>query len=101
MPKDSIIQLPFERTLNFKKDGKSFSGVLRVLSIQQTSEKKWTCRWSLDFLCQNGAVHGDDPLHALTNCLFVASRLIRESGKDGVQVFWQYQGDYGGLPAYE
>ncbi len=90
--------LPVRRKLNFRFRGKHRTGFVRIGSIFQKANGMWACRCQLDFIYDiGGKIYGEDPLHALTNCLSFMRSLIRGSEKDGWKIWWLYKGDHGGF----
>jgi hypothetical protein len=87
------IVLNLTRQINFKKNGKKFSGVLRLDRVEHVSARKWVCFWSCDYLCDQGHVFGEDPLHALVNCLALVRSLIAGAANEGLTIWWQSPGD--------
>ena len=93
------ITLNFERELQFTLHGERRTGFLRIEKLLFSPEQgRWECRWSLDHIYpETVSFRGDDPLQALATTLDFASSLIRGSELDGAGIFWQYEGDHGGL----
>ena len=93
------IPLDFERELQFTIKGEVLTGKLRIQKLSFSEEKqRWECHWSLDHLYPEPIKFtGDDPLQALTRTLDFASSFIRGSELDGCKIFWQFEGDHGGL----
>jgi hypothetical protein len=95
----SEIPLNLNREFTFLLNGSQKKGWLRLRKLYFDETKaQWRCDWSLDYLYPN-TVHfsGDDPLQALTRTLDFASSLIRGSIIGGDRLYWQYDGDLGGL----
>lgn len=93
------IKLNFERELNFRRLEEISKGKLLIKNIIE-EEGRWTCYWSLDFLCHRGKTFGEDSLSSLTNALIVLEGLIAEAEADGLRIWWQYENDKGGIPFY-
>jgi len=96
----SSIPLDFNRKLTFRKDGKTFEGKLRIHSLEKCDDLKWICFWSLDYVCTEGKARGDDSLNALTNALYVIHKLIVGTSEDGMEIWWQYEGDMGEILSF-
>ncbi len=92
------MKLLFKRYLTFEQSGVRKTGVLQIHRLEQLSESKWACFWSLSYvhpeLC---AVYGEDALKAITNALELLSGLIRGTGEDGLKIWWHHEGDNGGI----
>ena len=88
-----------ERELNFSLRGELRTGVVRIGRIEyQADRERWVCQWFLSHLHHGtGHIYGGDPLEALCNTLDFLVSFIRESARDGYQVWWREQGDLGGL----
>lgn len=93
------MHLNFERELNFRIRGVDTKGKLKILRVEQIAGKnRWACYWSLAHIHpEEGRVFGDDSLDSLFTCLDFIGNLIRGSEKDGLEVWWQYEGDHCGL----
>ncbi len=93
------MELNLERELKFRFADGEKTGKLKVHRIVKVESKDhWACYWSLDFVHpEQGRLFGDDPLDALFTCLDFVGNLIRGSEKDGLRVWWQYEGDHCGL----
>src|SRR5688572_30564230 len=89
----------FERELTFRIRGVETKGKLKILRLEKVEGRnRWACYWSLAYLHpEEGKIFGDDPLDAFFNCLDFLGNLIRGSEKDGLGVWWQYEGDHCGL----
>jgi hypothetical protein len=87
------------RTLTFKIQDRISLGELFIGDIHFFEPKmKWACHWAISFINPEiSRMYGRDPLDALlTTCDFVSS-LIRGSERDGLHLWWQTEGDYGGM----
>ena len=93
------IQLNFVRELHFLIHNEPRTGKLSIHRLVFSEAKqKWECHWSLDHLYPDTvSFTGDDPLQALTRTLDFAASFIRGTEKDGFKVYWQEEGDNGGL----
>ncbi len=93
--------LPFklERELHFRIGGQPSTGKLIVGGVVWVEpKKKWACEYSLAHVDpEGGRIYGADPLDALSKALDFLSSLIRGSEDDGLIVWWQTEGDHGGL----
>ena len=87
------------RDLNFRIKGEHCTGQLRVGDVVWLEEKKrWVCYWSLAYVHpEEGHFYGEDALQAWTRTLDFISSHIRGNEADGLKVWWQYEGDHGGL----
>src|SRR5258707_4265291 len=89
-----------ERELNIKfRDQPMHKGRLVIGEIVFVEQKKqWWCFWFMDLIhTKRSKVYGDDALHALTTCLDLVSTFIRGTERDGWTIYWQKEGDHGGL----
>ncbi len=93
------IPLNFVRDLHFVIRNEPRVGKLSIHRLVYSEAKQaWECQWSLDHLYpETVSFTGDDPLEALTRTLDFAASFIRGSERDGFKVYWQYEGDNGGL----
>jgi len=97
---DDIV-LNFRRELTFSGGGKISKGELNIPRIVFLPERQqWGCHWSITFIKPEPTqyIYGDDPLQALTRTLQAASALLQDSGIPDLKVWWQTEGDDGGLP---
>src|ERR1035438_1191103 len=95
------ITLNFRRELTFSAGGKISKGELNIPKIVFLPDKQqWGCHWSISFIKPEPSqyIRGDDPLQALTRTLHTVSALLRDSGVPDLKVWWQTEGDNGGLP---
>ena len=95
------IVLNFRRELTFSRGGKISKGELSIPRIVFLPDKRqWGCHWSISFIKPEPTQYtrGDDPLQALTRALQAVSLLLRDSGIPDLKVWWQAEGDNGGLP---
>jgi hypothetical protein len=88
-----------ERELHFRVGGEHSTGKLTVGGVSWVeAKKKWACEYSLAHINpEGGRIYGTDPLDALSKALDFLSSLIRGSEEDGLIVWWQTEGDHGGL----
>ena len=97
----TVPMIPFkiERELNFRIGGKHCTGKVIVGDLTwQEERKRWACHFSLAYVHNEVArIYGRDPLGAIINTLDFLSILIRGSEDDGLIVWWQMEGDHGGL----
>src|SRR5205809_3708869 len=97
----SIIPLKIERSLNFRIDGKTAQGFLKVGDLRKKESESnlaecWACSWSLSEIHPETAeVCGEDPLDALLNCLRLIRTLIENHKSIGYEVWWLAEGDCG------
>ena len=94
------VLLNFRRELTFSKDGSISKGEINIPKIVFIPEKKqWGCYWSISFIKPDSrqCIFGDDPLQALSRTLEIASSLLQDSGIADLKVWWQFEGDNGGL----
>ncbi len=93
------IPLNFVRELHFVIRNEPRIGKLSIHRLVfSKSKQQWECHWSLDHLYpETVSFTGDDPLQALTRTLDFAASFIRGSESDGSKVYWQYEGDNGGM----
>jgi len=95
----NTIEFRLERELHFRIGGEHSTGNLYVGDLTwQEDKKRWACHWSLAVVHPEvGRIYGADPIAALTATLDFLSILIRGSEDDGLVVWWQTEGDHGGL----
>ena len=95
----NAIEFRLERELQFRIGGEHSTGRLFVGDLTWHEERQhWTCHWSIAHIHPEiGRLYGPDPLAALTKTLDFLSSLIRGSEEDGLVVWWQSEGDHGGL----
>jgi hypothetical protein len=94
------IQLNFHRKLTFSIDGIVSIGEISIPKIVFLPERqKWGCHWSISFIKLDPSQYiiGDDPMEALTMTLECVSSLLRDSGIPNLKVWWQFEGDNGGI----
>lgn len=94
--------LTFSREMHFRIKGVESLGRLLVGGIEECkSEAKrgfWVCYWSLSNIHpEKGKIYGVDPLDALLNCIQFIIRLIEHHKEVGYEVWWNTEGDVGGL----
>lgn len=90
--------IQLSRELTFEINGEQKKGVLRIDGVEQLTETKWACYWSLSYINPERAkIYGADALDALTNCLNFITDLIRGSEEDGLKIWWHCEGDHGGM----
>jgi len=83
-----------ERIGGQRVTGKLFVGDL----VFQEGKNRWACHWSLSHLHHGvSLIYGKDPLDALINTLDFLSTFIRGSEIDGYGIWWQSEGDNGGV----
>jgi len=93
------ITFRLDRELHFRVGGEHATGKLCVGDLTwQEEEQRWACQWSLAHVHPEvGRIYGADPMAALMATLDFLSILIRRSEDDGLIVWWQTEGDHGGL----
>jgi hypothetical protein len=94
------IQLDFHRKLTFSIEGSVSIGEINIPKIVFLPERqRWGCHWSISFIKPDSSQYmtGDDPMEALTRTLELASSLLRDSGIPNLKVWWQFEGDNGGI----
>jgi hypothetical protein len=93
------IEFRLERELHFRIRGNYSTGKLFVGDLAWQEDRKcWACHWSLAYVHPEvGRIYGADPLAAVTRTLDFLSSLIRGSEADGLVVWWEFEGDHGGL----
>jgi hypothetical protein len=93
------LELKLCRELTFRIRGKVSKGSLQIHRISKIENKdRWACYWSLAYVHPEiGRIFGEDPIDALFQCLDFIGNLIRGSEKDGLGIWWQYEGDHCGL----
>src|SRR5881396_1478146 len=93
------IELRLERELQFRIGGEHSTGKLFVGDLTWHEERRqWACHWSIAHIHPEiGRLYGLDALAALTTTLDFLSSLIRGSEEDGLVIWWQSEGDHGGL----
>ena len=93
------IELNFQRELTFCIRGETKKGLLQIFKVRPVEGRdRWECHWSLAYVHPEvGRIFGDDPLDAIFQCLDFIGNLITGSQKNGLRVWWQYEGDSCGL----
>jgi hypothetical protein len=95
------LTLPFERKLHIRSDGRETMGLLRIGSPdpQVRNGKGFSvCYWSFaEIHPEIGKIYGLDPLDAFLNCVDFIRQLIQKHKTIGSTVWWQEEGDDGGL----
>jgi hypothetical protein len=93
-----MTKIQLSRTLHFIVNGEVETGLLQIEGVEQLSESKWVCYWSLSYVNPERAkMYGKDPLDALNNCLKFIADLIHGSEEDGLKIWWQVEGDHAGM----
>jgi|SRR5208282_3823337 len=94
-----ITHFRLHRRLSFEVRGRLAEGEIFVGDIQCCPEKgKWACHWSISHIHPEvGRIYGRDAMEALTKTLDFLSSLIRGSESDGLRIWWQEDGDHGGI----
>jgi hypothetical protein len=88
----------FRRKLTIVKNGKVHRGWLIVGPPRRCARGGWECRVRISLLCHPGAnLRSHDELGALRNALAFAKGLIRGFVHDGVKIWRDYPGDFGGF----
>ena len=86
------------RQLTIGINGVRRRGELRIGDLKECRPGRWACYWSITFLGDDPSpIYGEDPLQALTRCLFFLEQFVRGSERDGVEIWWQSPGDHAGL----
>lgn len=96
----SPLNITLERELNIKfRDQSAHKAKLVIGEIVFVEARhQWGCYWYIDIIhTKQSKIYGDDPLHALTTCLDLVSAFIRGTELDGWTIYWQKEGDHGGL----
>ena len=91
--------MTFTRNLFFEINGELKKGEIIIMEpIWDPERGKWACYWSISFIHPEFfRFHGDDPLSAHLTTIDFISSLIRGSQADGLNVWWNYEGDHGGM----
>src|SRR5262245_35865843 len=75
------------------------TAILRIEGVDQISghgskATAWSCSWSLAPLHPTPQrIFGEDPLHALTNCLSFLRDLFERYQRSGLTFWWLHEGD--------
>jgi hypothetical protein len=93
-----MVAFPIRRTINVRHNGSHVRGELTVGDIRQLEDGRWACGFFVPAIAEYPSkIYGDDPLQALTRCLWFLNDLIRKHEADGWEVWWQHEGDHAGL----
>lgn len=89
------IEFRLERNINVRWHGVESPGPLTVGPIRWLPERgSWACYWSIHQIHPEEAkLYGDDPIQALERTLRFVANLIRGSIEDGIDMWWQNEGD--------
>jgi hypothetical protein len=98
-PPTPTVSFRLERELHFRIRDEHSTGTMFIGDLVWLQDRnRWACHWSLAHVHPEvGRMYGTDPLEALTNTLDFLSSLIRGSEDDGLILWWQVEGDHGGL----
>src|SRR6185436_19725346 len=89
------VEFRLERTINVRWNGVESSGPLIVGPIRWLPQRgTWACYWSIHAIHSAEAkVYGDDPIQALERTIRFIANLIRGSIEDGIDMWWENEGD--------
>jgi hypothetical protein len=89
----------FSRNISIRYKGELISGIITVGGIEQLEEsERWKCYYTISMIHpERGHIWGADPLDALSNCLVFLDGLIKGSEEDGLEIWWQHEGDHCGM----
>ena len=89
----------FSRNISIRYKGEVIPGTITIDRIEEDKERgRWKCYYTISMIVpEGGHIWGDDPLEALSRCLVFLDGLIRGSEEDGLEIWWQHEGDHCGI----
>jgi hypothetical protein len=99
MPPVDHFNFRLERTIHVLWNGVPSTGPLTLGPIEWLpTRKRWACHWSIHAIhSEQAKMYGDDPIQALDQTIKFITDFIRRSIEDGIQMWWQYEGDICGF----